>query len=241
VAASCDERRAVRVADAEVEGSLGLPGAPALRSWMALPLLLEGDPVGVLIAGREALDSFTDEDLARAKAVAFWAAAALVRLQQIEQLRRYSALLEQVVDVGQRAFEGDAVEAIANRILEGACRVGRYPGGLLVLECPSGRVVSATSGEAFAAALGRAAPPELLSCVARRLPAERAPAVAGALGVEPPADPLLLVPLQTPEGSVGCLVLIDPNGESPEDRLLEAYASRVAAAWRHVSLRSGRS
>ena len=36
-------------------------------------------------------------------------------------------------------------------------------------------------------------------------------------------------------------VLLDPNGESPEDRLLDSYASRVAAAWRHASLRSGGS
>ena len=49
------------------------------------------------------------------------------------------------------------------------------------------------------------------------------------------------MPLTTAEGCVGCLALLDPNGESPEDRLLEAYASRVAAAWRHASLDNRRS
>jgi GAF domain len=241
VDAAREERRAERVADAEAEGRLVLAGAPALRSWVALPLLLEGDPVGVLVAGREALDSFTDEELLRAKAVAFWTAAALVRVQQLDQLRRYSTLLEQVVDVGQCVFEGDAAEALTRRILEGACRVGRCRGGLLVAETSRGPVVSATSGESLAAALGRPAPAELVSTVARRLPAERMRAVAEALGVELPAEPFFLVPLVTPEGFVGCLALLDPNGESPEDRLLEAYASRVAAAWRHASLDSGRS
>jgi hypothetical protein len=241
VAAAREERRAVRVADAEAEGGLGLPDAPALRSWVALPLLLEGDAVGVLLAGRAALDSFTDDEVARAKAVAFWASAALVRVQQLEQLRRYSTLLEQVVDVGQHVFEGDPADALARRILDGACRVGRYRGGWLVLETPRGPVVSAASGEALAGALGRPAPAELVSTAACRLPAARLPALAEALGVKLPAEQVFLVPLATPEGSVGCLALLDPNGESPEDRLLEAYASRVAAAWRHASLHSRRS
>jgi hypothetical protein len=207
---------------------------------MVLPLLLEGDAVGVLVAGRAALDSFTDDELLRAKTVAFWAAAALVRVQQLEQLRRYSTLLEHVVDVAQHVFEGDPAEALSGRILDGACRVGRYDGGLLVLETVRGPCVSATSGGALAGALGRPAPAELLSTAMGRLAPERVRAVADALGVEPPAEPVFLVPLATPEGGVGCLVLLDRNGESAEDRLLDAYASRVAAAWRHASLHNRR-
>jgi hypothetical protein len=111
---------------------------------------------------------------------------------------------------------------------------------LLVLETSRGPVVSATAGEAFAGALGRPAPAELVSSVACRLPAARVRDAAQALGVVLPAEQVFLVPLATPDGSVGCLALLDPNGESPEDRLLEAYASRVAAAWRHASLLSGR-
>jgi putative methionine-R-sulfoxide reductase with GAF domain len=235
------ERRAVRVADAEAEGALGLDAAPALRSWVALPLLLEGDTVGVLVAGRTALDGFTDEEVLRAKAVAFWAAAALVRVQQLEQLRRFSTLLEQVVDVAQHVFEGEGAEALARRMLDGACRVGRYPGGLLAIETPGGPVVSAAAGEGLAGARGRSVPTPLLSAGMRRLASGEVSAVAEALGIAPPADSVLLVPLATPEGSLGCFVLLDPNGESPEDRLLEAYASRVATAWRHASLCSGRS
>jgi GAF domain-containing protein len=235
------ERRAVQVADARAEGALGLAGAPALGSWVALPLLLEGDGVGVLVAGRTAADAFTDDEVLCAKTVAFWAAAALVRVQQLEQLRRYSALLEQVVDVAQHVFEGEAADALCRRIVDGACRVGRYPGGLLVLHASHGPTVSAASGAGLEAAVGRPAPAELLSTSPRRLPAEQVPSVAEALGVALPADQVFVVPLATPEGSVGCFVLLDPNGESPEDRLLDSYASRVAAAWRHASLRSGRS
>jgi hypothetical protein len=239
--AAREERRAVRVADAEAAGALALAGAPPLRSWTALPLLLEGDVVGLLVAGRGELDAFTDDELLRAKAVAFWAAAALVRVQQFEQLRRYATLLEQVVEVDQRVFRGEGPDALSPAILDGACRIGDYRGGILVLQTPRGPVVAATSGDAFAAALGRPAPSDLASAATRRLPATRMLDVAEALGVELPAEQVYLVPLATDDGWVGCLALLDPTGESPEDRLLEAYASRAAGAWRHVALHHDRS
>jgi len=234
--AAREERRAVHVRDAEAEGPLALAGAPPLRSWVALPLLLEGDVVGMLVAGRLALDSFTDEDLLRVKAVAFWAAAALRRVQLQDQVRRYATLLEQVVEVDQRVFRGEGPDALSPAILEGACRIGGYRGGLLVLQTPRGPVVAASSGDALAGAVGREAPADLASAGARRLSAARMLDVAESLGMELPAEQVLLVPLATPDGWVGCLALLDPNGESPKDRLLEAYASRAAAAWRHAAL-----
>jgi GAF domain len=236
-----EEPRAVRVADAEAEGMLVLAGAPPLRSWLALPLLLEGDVVGLLVCGRLALDGFTDEELLRTKAVAFWAAAAIRRVQLLGQVRRYATLLEQVVDVDQRVFRGDGPDVLSPAILDGACRIGGYRGGMLVVHTPRGAVVAATSGEAFAAALRRPAPSDLAATAARRLPAARMLDVAESLGVEMPAEQVYLVPLATPEAWVGCLVLLDPNGESPEDRLLEAYASRAAAAFSHASLHHGRA
>jgi GAF domain len=239
--AAQEERRAVRVADAEAEGALALAGLPTLRSWTALPLLLEGDVVGLLVAGRSAQDAFTDDELLRAKAVAFWAAAALVRVRQLEQLRRYATLLEQVVEVDQRALRGEGPDALAPAILDGACRIGAYPGGVLVLQTPRGLVVAATSGDAFAGALGRPAPADLASAATRRLPAAELQDVAEALGVALPGEQIFLVPFATDDGWVGCLALLDPNGESPEDRLLESYASRAAGALRHATLHHGRS
>ncbi len=235
-----EERQAVRVHDAEVEGPLALAGAPPLRSWVALPLLLEGDVVGMLVAGRQAFDTFTDEDLLRAKAVAFWAAAALRRVQLQEQVRRYATLLEQIVELDQRVFGGEGPDALSPAILEGACKVGGYRGGMLVLQTPRGPVVAASSGEALTGAAGRAAPADLASAAARRLSAARMLDVAESLGMELPAEQVYLVPLATPEGWLGCFALLDPNGESPEDRLLEAYALRAAAAWRHATLHHGR-
>jgi GAF domain-containing protein len=239
VEAAREERQAVRVQDAEAEGALSLPGAPAVRSWVALPLLLEGEVVGMLVAGRVALDTFTEEEVLRAKAVAFWAAAALRRVQLLGQVRRYAALLEQVVEIDQRVFRGDGKDALAPAILEGARRIGAYPGGMLVLQTARGPVVAATSGEAFASSLGRPAPPDLASVLSRRLSASRMLDVGESLGVEMPAQQVLLVPLATADGWLGCLVLLDPTGESADDRLLEAFASRAASAWRHATARHG--
>ena len=235
-------RGPVLVRDAEAEGAaLPLAGAPALRSWVALPLHLEGDVVGLLVAGRQALDAFTEEELLRAKAVAFWAAATLRKGQLLEQVRRYAALLEQVVAVDERVFRGDGPEALAQIILEGGCRIGGYRGGLLVLQTPRGPSVAAAFGEGFAAALGRPAPPDLAATVARRLPARRLLEIAESLGTALPVEQIYLVPLAAADVYIGCLALLDPGGESPDDRLMEAYASRAAAAWRHASLLNGPS
>jgi hypothetical protein len=42
------------------------------------------------------------------------------------------------------------------------------------------------------------------------------------------------VPLSTADARVGTLVLVDPGGLSADDRLLESYASRAAAAYIHA-------
>jgi hypothetical protein len=236
-----EERIAVSVRDADADKApFPLVGALPLRSWMALPLLLEGDVVGMLVAGSRALDAFSSEDLQRAKALASWTAATLRRVQQLDQLRRYASLLEQVADVDQRVFSGEGPDTLASAIVEGACRIGSYRGGLLILQTPHGPVVAAASGEALAGAVGRTAPGDLASTSARRLPAARMLDVAESLGMELPAEQTYLVPLVTPDAYVGCLALLDPNGESPDDRLMEAYGSRTALAFRHAALRHAR-
>ncbi len=232
-----ESRQPVIVTDAEAaEVRRPLPGSPSLRTWAALPLLLEGDVVGLLMAGRLAPTPFDDEEIVRAKAVAFWAAAALRRGQLLEQVRRYAALLEQVVAVDEKVFDGATPDEVAQAILQGACRVGAYRGGMLVLQTPRGPVVAATASDSFAAAASRPAPADLAATTPRRLPRERMLEVAESLGTQLPAEQTYLVPLATSDVYVGCLVLLDPNGESPDDRLMESYASRAAAAWRHAAL-----
>jgi hypothetical protein len=231
-----EERRAVAVAEGD-SGTAPFPlvGAPPLQAWMVLPLLLEGDFVGVLVAGRRALDAFSPEELQRAKAVASFTAATLQRVQRHEQLSRYATLLERVVDVDQRAFRGETPEALAAAILDGACRVGGYRGGMLILHTTRGPVVAAASGDAFAGAVGRTAPDEWTTDTPRRVPAGRMLEIGEALGLQLPGEQTYLVPLVAPDAQVGALALVDPSGESPEDRLIEAYAARTALAFRYAT------
>jgi len=231
-----ETKRPVNIGDAVAqEAPIPAPGAPEVRTWVALPLLLEGEVVGVLLSGRKAPDPFTDDEMLRMRAVAFWASATLRRGQQIEQVRRYAALLEQVSAVDETVFDGASPDRVGQAILAGACKVGSYRGGLLVLQTPHGPVVGAAQGEAFAAATGRPAPVELAATVTRRLSAERMLEVAEALGTQLPAEQTYLVPLATPDRYIGCLVLLDPNGESPDDRLLESFGPRAAAALRFAA------
>jgi hypothetical protein len=213
------------------------PGIEGLRSWCGVPLVIEGRVLGVLCLGRNMVAPFDEADLHRLRAVAFSAAAAIQKVQLIEQVRHYAALLEQVLTVDQKAFAGATPAEVARSIVEGAAHIGHYPAGLLLVADPSGPWVAAAWGEAVSGVAGEPAPSELLADVLRRLTPLVAAPLWRRLGVSPPEAPVLLVPFNGAEGRLGTLVLLDPDGESPDDRLLEAYASRSAAAYAHAQRR----
>jgi GAF domain-containing protein len=206
-----------------------------LRSWIAVPMLHEGEPLGLLFLGRLEVASFTENELHRARRVAFAVAAVLARGRQLDQVRRYAVLLEQVVEVDHRVFRGEGLETLGQALLDGACRVGGYRAGLLVIQTPRGPLVAAAVGEPLQPAVGRPAPAELAATALRRLPLERVLDVAEHLGIVLPACDARLVPVAAPDDYVGCLCLLDPAGPSLDEVLVEAYASRAAVAWRHAS------
>jgi GAF domain-containing protein len=217
------------------------PFALALRAWAAVPMLHEGVPIGLLFLGRQSASGFTESELHRARRVAFAVAAVLARARQLEQVRRYAAMLEQVMELDQRVFRGDPLEAIGQALLEGACRVGGFRAGLLVLQTRRGPRIQAAFGETTAGALGRPAPAELSATALRRLPPALVLEAAEHLGIVLPAGDARLVPLATPDSYVGCLALLDHARPDLEDVLIEAYASRAALAWRHAAaLQRGR-
>ena len=207
-----------------------IAGTPGIRSWAGIPLLVEGDVIGLLCLDRRQVAPFDEEELHRAKAVAFSAAAAIRRAQLHEKVRRYATLMERVVQVDQAVFAGRSKDEIADLILEGALRVGEYPGGLLVLEDASGpRVAASRGGELLR---GAKVPPEIVVREsARRDGAEMARLAGGAWLT----TSLYLVPLASADAHLGNLVLFDSNGPTPDDLLMEAYASRAAAALRHAT------
>jgi hypothetical protein len=221
----------VTVTDVQTEERFArIEGTEPIRSWAGLPLHVEGEVIGLLSLDRHRVEPFGDEDLHRAKAVAFSAAAAIRKAQLLEQVRRYATLLECAVEVDQAVFTGKGPAVVARQVVDSALRVGRHRGGLLVIGGPEGPKVAAAS-RPLESLVGRSAPAELDGPSTRRLEREHAARVAQALGMEVPADEMILVPLATSDRHVGTLVLFDADGESADDRLMESFASRAAAAY----------
>ena len=207
-----------------------IAGTPGIRSWAGIPLLVEGDVIGLLCLDRRQVAPFDEEELHRAKAVAFSAAAAIRRAQLHEKVRRYATLMERVVQVDQAVFAGRPPEEIADLILEGALRVGEYPGGLLVLGGALGPRIAATRGGKLQR--GSPAPTSIVARESQRLDGAAMASLAGGEGL---TESLYLVPLASAEAHLGNLVLFDTNGPTADDLLMEAYASRAAAALRHAT------
>jgi GAF domain-containing protein len=211
-----------------------IPGTREIRSWAGIPLLVEGEVIGVLNLDRHLVDPFDDEDLHRAKAVAFSAAAAIRKAQLMERVRRYAALMERLVAVDQAVFAGDPVGAVALLVLEGALGIGSYSGGVLVLDA-GGTPRSAASAGAARVENGSPMPAAFSGKATARLSADEAARIAARAKIKLPKDALFLVPVRTSSRHLGALVLCDPNGPSADDRLMESYASRAAAALLHAT------
>jgi hypothetical protein len=231
-----EKRAAISLADVSRDDRFAkVAGAEKVRSWAGIPLFVEGEVIGMMSLDRRRVEPFEDEDLRSAKAVAFSAAAAIRKARLLEQVRRYAALMERTVAVDQAVFTNKKPAEVARTIVEAAAHIGSYPAGLFVLSGnpPS---VAAAVGDAFADAglVGKGAPAEADAREARRVAAADAPRFGQGLGVALPEVELYLVPVATPDSHVGTLVLVDPNGETSDDRLLEAYASRAATAFLHA-------
>jgi hypothetical protein len=224
-------RSAITLADVTADPRFTeVEGAELIRSWAGIPLLVEGEVIGVLCLDRHKVEPFEDEDIHRAKAVAFSAAAAIRKAQLLEKVRRYAALMERVVQVDEAVFAGRAPADLARVILEGAIRIGTYVGGALILEDGKPRVAARSEGMVVP---DGPVPAALVTRTARHIGPEESVALALSLGLE--SEGLFLVPLATPDVHVGTLVLADPDGDSADDRLMESYASRAAAAWVHAT------
>lgn len=230
-----EKRWPVSLADVSEEPLLQAKGAETVRSWAGIPLLVEGEVIGLLCLDRKRVEPFDEEDLHRAKGVAFSAAAAIRKARLLEQVRRYAALMERSVAVDQAVFANGSHAEVAHAILEGAAHLGSYPGGLFVVSGVEPRVI-AVVGDAFGGTqlVGRVAPAALDVHAAQRLLPDAAPAIGHALNVTLQPVSLYLVPVATPETHVGAITLLDPDGETLDDRMMEAYASRAATAYLHA-------
>jgi hypothetical protein len=196
--------------------------------------MVEGQVLGLLCLQRQLVDPFDEEDLHRAKTVAFSAAAAIRKAQLHDHVRRYANLMERVVAVDQAVFRRDAPEKLAGVVLEGALRVADRSAGLLVLENADGSRVAAAAGAGLEACRGAPAPPQLLGAPPGRLAEGPTAAVTGALGLSSGLGGISLVPLATSTTRVGLLALFGAGPDSHTETLMEAFASRVATAYLHA-------
>jgi hypothetical protein len=217
-----------------VLGARGPIDAPA-QTTAEIPLLVEGVTIGLLTLSRGQEEPFEDIDLHRARAVAFSASAAIQKARLLGQVHRYATLMERVVAVDQTVFAKEPLEKVAQVILDGAVQIGHYRGGLLVVALGGKARIAAATGEELAAASGKPAPKLLDVETLARLQPGAASAAGKSLGVRLPETEIYLVPLATEAIRVGSLALFDPDGETPDDRLMEAYASRAAAAYLHAA------
>ena len=217
-----------------------IAGTPEVRSWAGIPLLIEGEVIGLLNLYRRRVDPFDDEDLHRAKAVAFSAASAIRKAQLMERVRRYAALMERLVQVDQAVFAGDSPREVSRLVLEGALGIGAYTGGILILDGTGGAARSAAAGGSVHIEDGTPMPAALAGRAVVRLTAQQASSIAGKGRIRLPREALFVVPLATAKRHLGTLVLCDPNGESADDRLIESYAARAAAALLHATRGTGR-
>ncbi len=214
-----------------------LPGGESVRSWAGIPLLVEGQLIGLLSLDRHRVEPFGDEELHRAKAVAFSGAAAIHKAQLLENLRRYATLMERVVEVNQAVFAGKGRAEVARLILEGAVKLGASPGGALVL-AGKDRKVAAASGP-FASVLGKKAPADLAGREIQHMAAKDTAGIGTALGVKLRGHRLHLIPLTSEDAHVATLALLEPAGAAADDSLMQAYASRAADAYVHAVRDSG--
>jgi len=227
--------RPISVADVREDPRCAdVPGTGVIRSWAGIPLLVEGEIIGMLTLDRHTVNPFDEEDVHRAKAVAFSAAAAIRKAQLHEQLKRYASLMERVVAIDHAVFTGRPAADVARVILEGALRIGSHRDGLLIIKQAGVDTVVAATGP-FAPLQGQAPPAAFIVAGATRISASQAAKLGRSLDLTLPDYGMYVVPLMVPDAVVGSLALLDPDGETPDDRLMEAYASRAATAYLHAT------
>jgi len=215
-----------------------IAGSEPVRSWAGIPLVVEGQVIGMLSLDRHRVEPFDEDDLHRAKAIAFSAAAAIHKARLLENMRRYAALMDRVLEVSQAVFTGRGPAEVARVIVEGAARLGDSPGGAFILGGKDRKVVAATGP--FASLVGRKASEDLVARESRRLDAKAAGGVGSALGLKLGGRGLYLVPLVNGDSHVGTLALLESaDAGSDDDSLMQSFASRAAAAYAHAVHDSG--
>ncbi len=210
------------------------PSLWSIPSWCVLPLIVEGRGRRGRCFWAAACPAALDEAvLHRVRALAFSASAALQRAHRHEQVRLFADLARAGDSGPPKAIRGRTTLEVARALLLGALQLGEHPAGLLVLEVEDDaaswrcRVLPRPNSRADAA-------PAALSCQTApfRLEGEaleRHRRAALACRPRPHRCTWCRWSRQGPRSAR--LVVVDPDGETPDDRLMEAYTSRAGVAY----------
>ncbi|HZD10879.1 MAG TPA: GAF domain-containing protein [Candidatus Binatia bacterium] len=100
------ERQTVNIADITNDPRwLWLPGTKKIRSWIGVPLLFKDRVVGLLSVSRLEVDPFSDDEAEMVNAFANQAAIAIENARLYNELREFSATLEERVRKRTRELE----------------------------------------------------------------------------------------------------------------------------------------
>ncbi|HXF55481.1 MAG TPA: GAF domain-containing protein [Hyphomicrobiaceae bacterium] len=257
------ERKAVQIADvlADPEYTYLEPQRKAgYRTFLGVPLLREGSPIGVLTLGRKSVRPFTEKQIELLTTFADQAVIAIENVRLFDELQsrtreltRSVAELKALGEVGQAVSSSLDLTTVLGTILRHACGISQTGGGAIyvldsaqgVLRLEAAHDMSDELIEAVRAHPSRLGDPIVGECAAQGIPVEVADIenrrdhplfeVLRDSGVRA----LLAVPLIHKDKTIGVLLVrrVYAGGFAPETvKLLQTLASQSSIAINNARL-----
>jgi len=257
------EGKAVQIADvlADPEYTYLEPQRKAgYRTFLGVPLLREGNPIGVLTLGRKTVRPFSDKQIELLTTFADQAVIAIENARLFDELQsrtqeltRSVAELKALGEVGQAVSSSLDLTTVLGTILRHACEISRTGGGAIYVLDPAQGVLRLEAGhnmseeliEAVRAHPSRIGDPIVGECAAQGVPVEVADIenrrdhplfeVLRKSGVRA----LLAVPLIHKERAIGVLLVrrVYAGGFAPETvKLLQTFAAQSSIAINNARL-----
>jgi signal transduction histidine kinase len=217
------EQRPATVEDAERSGAPSLhPGARCGRAFVAVPVVLRGEPLGVLVADEErGPRRFAEPDVERLTAVADRLAAAIENARLYLETRRRAEELGLLHEVGRSLVETLDIEQVLDAGVRNLARIVDAPDAYLILATADRqlqiRAVTGQRAEAGRRLVLRHDPPEdnlVARVIASREPLVVEDALADArvrqdLRAQVHGRAYLALPLVVRDRAIGAVVIVE--------------------------------
>lgn len=241
------EGRPVRIEDIRAHpGSQGFPpGHPEMRSFLGVPIMLDGEALGALYFADKSAGNFTAEDEAAAGNLAQWAAVALANATTMERIDRERAALaeaseaqEALIEVTAAVTTGHELGSVLQLLAERSRALARAVGAAIGTLDGGHVVISAISGALGSVRLGTRLPPE--GTLTNAALQSWSPVTAG------PGDPHAAVfeqilgpqpfrsvtafPMVHRRQPMGAIILLDGDALDRRAGLMQSFAAAAAQA-----------